>query len=106
MCDHPESAVGAGWRCRNACAASPTSPAAGDWIDLTWPLSPTVPRLSSFPPPRIERIMAIPEQPLNVTELSMVVHIGTHVDSPRHFFGDGPALDEVPLDRPIGRGVG
>jgi len=105
MCDHPESAVGAGWRGWNAYAASPSSPAAGDWIDLTWPLSPTVPRLSSFPPPRIERIMAIPEQPLNVTELSMVVHIGTHVDSPRHFFGDGPALDEVPLERLIGSGV-
>jgi kynurenine formamidase len=31
-----------------------------------------VPRLSSFPPPRIERIRRIPDDPLNVTELSMV----------------------------------
>src|SRR5262249_47316615 len=67
-----------------------------EWIDLTWPLSPTVPRLASFPPPRIERIASIPEQPLNVSELSMVVHVGTHVDSPRHFFNDGPALEQVP----------
>jgi kynurenine formamidase len=105
MCDHPESAVGVGWRGWNTYLASPSSPAAGEWIDLTWPLSPDVPRLSSFPPPRIERVMAIPEQPLNLTELSMVVHIGTHVDSPRHFFSDGPALDEVPLERLIGSGV-
>ena len=75
MCDHPESAVGIGWRGWNMDAASPSSRAAGEWIDLAWPLSPTVPRLSSFPPPRIERVMAIPDQPLNVTELSMVVHI-------------------------------
>jgi arylformamidase len=57
------------------------------------------------PTHRIERIASIPEQPLNVTELSMVVHTGTHVDSPRHFFSDGPALDEVPLERFIGTGV-
>jgi kynurenine formamidase len=59
----------------------------------------------SFPPPRIERIATIPERPLNVTELEMVAHIGTHVDSPRHFFADGPALDDVPLGRLIGTGV-
>jgi kynurenine formamidase len=35
----------------------------------------------------------------------MVVHIGTHVDSPRHFFSDGPALEDVPLERFIGSGV-
>jgi kynurenine formamidase len=64
-----------------------------------------VPRLASFPPPRIERVASIPERPLNITQLSMVVHIGTHVDSPRHFFSDGPALDEVPLERFMGSGV-
>src|SRR5215831_2064631 len=105
MCDRPESAAGVGWRGWNTYGARPSAAAAGEWTDLTWPLSPTVPRLASFPAPRIERIMAIPEQPFNVTEVSMVVHIGTHVDSPRHFFSDGPALDEVPLERLIGRGV-
>ncbi len=77
----------------------------GPWTDLTWPLSPRVPRISSFPPPRIERIASMPEHPLNVTELSMIVHIGTHVDSPRHFFMDGPAFQDVPLDRLMGPGV-
>jgi len=105
MCDHPENAVGVGWRGWSTYAPSQSAAAAGEWVDLTWPLSPTVPRLASFPPPRIERIMAIPEQPFNVTEVSMVVHIGTHVDSPCHFFSDGPALDEVPLERLIGSGV-
>jgi kynurenine formamidase len=105
MCEQNESTPGTGWRGWNAHGARPPLQAAGEWIDLTWPLSPTVPRLATFPPPRIERLASIPEQPLNVTELSMVVHTGTHVDSPRHFFSDGPALDEVPLERFIGRGA-
>jgi len=106
MCERTESVPGAGWRGWKAPGAGPPlTPPAGEWIDLTWPLSPAVPRLASFPPPRIERIASIPEGPLNVTELSMVVHTGTHVDSPRHFFSDGPALDEVPLERFIGTGV-
>ena len=96
---------GAGWRGWKPPAGDPPRAPGGEWIDLTWPLSPTVPRLASFPPPRIERFASIPERPFNVTELSTVVHMGTHVDSPRHFFRDGPALDEVPLERLVGSGV-
>jgi kynurenine formamidase len=105
MCEPIESAPGTGWRGWNTSDAVRPVTASGDWIDLTWPLSPSVPRLGSFPPPRIERIASIPTEPLNVTELSMVVHVGTHVDSPRHFYSDGPALEDVPLARLIGPGV-
>ena len=105
MCDSARTAPGTGWRGWNTSDTSRPARAAGDWIDLTWPLSPTVPRISSFPPPRIERIASIPEEPLNITELSMIVYIGTHVDSPRHFFSDGPALEDVPLARLMGPGV-
>jgi len=105
MCDPTETAPGTGWRGWNTSDTSRPARATGDWIDLTWPLSPSVPRISSFPPPRIERIASIPEEPLNITELSMIVHIGTHVDSPRHFFNDGPALEDVPLTRLMGTGV-
>ena len=105
MCDPTERTPGTGWRGWQTSDGARPAAASGGWIDLTWPLSPTVPRLSAFPPPRIERIASLPEQPLNVTELSMVVHIGTHVDSPRHFFSDGPALEEVPLERLMGSGV-
>lgn len=104
VCDPIETLPGTGWRGWKASVAPQAAPI-GDWIDLTWPLSPRVPRLSSFPAPRIERIASIPEEPLNVTELSMVVHVGTHVDSPRHFFSDGPALEDVPLTRFMGVGV-
>jgi len=105
MCDRAESLPGAGWRgWKTPGTSAPLGPGSA-WVDLTWPLSPAVPRLASFPPPRIERFASMPERPFNVTELSTVVHVGTHVDSPRHFFTDGPALDEVPLERFIGSGV-
>jgi len=105
MCEPGERAAGAGWRGWNTSDTVRPASATGDWTDLSWPLSPDVPRLGSFPPPRITRVASIPAQPLNVTELSMVVHVGTHVDSPRHFFRDGPALEDVPLSRLMGTGV-
>jgi kynurenine formamidase len=77
----------------------------GDWVDLTYPLSPEVPRVGSFPPPKFTRIAEMPARPLNVTHMDTVVHMGTHLDSPRHFFLDGPAMEAIPLDRFMGRGV-
>jgi arylformamidase len=38
----------------------------------------------------------------NVTQLSMDVHTGTHVDAPRHFVADGPELEPMGLDPFIG----
>jgi len=49
--------------------------------------------------------MSMPDDPLNVTELQMVCHFGTHVDAPCHFIADGPAFHQIPLDRLCGSGV-
>ena len=105
MCDASASMPGTGWRGWNTSDAGRPTAATGDWVDLSWPLSPTVPRLASFPAPRFGHFARIPDDPFTVTEVSMVTHIGTHVDSPRHFFSDGPALDEIPLTRLMGAGV-
>lgn len=77
----------------------------GGWTDLSYRLSPDMPRASLFPVPRFSRLMSLPADPLNVTVMEMAVHLGTHVDAPRHFFSDGPAFDEIPLDRLHGPGV-
>ena len=105
MCDSGLTPAAERWGGWPALPAREPGAPAGDWTDLTWPFSPTVPRLAAFPAPRVERIMTMPEQPLNVSELHTVVHIGTHVDSPRHFVIDGPAFEDIPLDRLLGRGV-
>jgi kynurenine formamidase len=74
-------------------------------MDLSHPMDANLPRVPFFPEPRFERFFSIPEHILNVTRMDMVVHMGTHVDSPRHFFEDGPAFEDVPLDRLSGQGL-
>ena len=105
MCDSADSPAAAGWRGWTTSDEVRPATAAGDWVDLSWPLSPSVPRLPSFPPPSIGRFKSMPADPFNATELSMVVHIGTHVDAPSHFVIDAPPIDEVPLSRLMGTGV-
>ncbi len=34
----------------------------------------------------------------NVTRISGCVHLGTHVDAPRHFLADGATVEALPLD--------
>jgi len=77
----------------------------GPWIELSHPLRADLGRIPFFPAPRFERIMSRPEHPLNLTEIQMVCHFGTHVDAPCHFIPDGPAFHEIPLDRLHGPGV-
>jgi kynurenine formamidase len=88
-----------GWQ-NGGAASGPRS-----WIDLSHPLRADLARIPFFPPPRFERIMSMPKDPLNVTEIQMVCHFGTHVDAPCHFIPDGPAFHEIPLDRLCGGGV-
>jgi kynurenine formamidase len=104
MCDG-NCQVGKGWRGWCAVAPQPRLIPAGPWVDLTHPLGPAVPRATMFPQPQFRRIKSLPDDPLNITEIQMVVHIGTHVDAPRHFFTDGPAFHEISLERLCGTGV-
>jgi len=77
---------------------------AGDWIDLSHQLREDLDRVSLVPPPTFRKLSTLPAHP-NVTDMHMVVHIGTHVDAPCHFVIDGPAAQDVPLDRLHGAGV-
>jgi arylformamidase len=94
-----------GWKGWLDLPAPKISGAAGRWIDLSHPLTEELSRIPTFPPPRIRQIRKMPEYHANVTEMHMVVHHGTHLDAPRHFIADGPAIDAVPLDRLYGPGV-
>lgn len=38
----------------------------------------------------------------NLTEISMCVHNGTHIDAPLHFLKDGKGVNRIPLDKFIG----
>lgn len=75
------------------------------WVELSRVLDNGMPKIGYFPDPRFQQIRSMPEDPLNLTEIQMVAHAGTHLDAPCHFIADGPSIDEVPLDRFHGPGV-
>jgi len=105
MCDCHES-KGIGWQ---GWSTIPTPVTALNnshpWVELSHAVSETMPRLKAFPKPIFHRVRSIPEHALNVTEMSFIVHCGTHIDSPRHFYNDGPAFEEIPFDRLWGPGL-
>jgi arylformamidase len=35
----------------------------------------------------------------NLTKLAMIVHIGTHIDTPAHYIAQGKNLDEYPIEK-------
>ena len=56
------------------------------------------------PQPAGTRVMQIDHGDLcNLTELSMCVHNGTHIDAPFHFLRDGKTVDQIALSRFVGR---
>jgi arylformamidase len=60
----------------------------------TWPGDPAV---------KLEKISQIKEGEMaNLTHISTSVHVGTHVDAPDHFLGNGQTVEKIPLDRLVG----
>jgi kynurenine formamidase len=104
MCDTHDKTY-TGWKGWPELPTAAPASGSGAWVDLSHVLSNDLPNVPFFPAPRFEQIMTQPKSPLNVTEMQMVVHLGTHVDAPRHFFSDGPAFHEIPLERLHGHGV-
>ena len=37
--------------------------------------------------------------------VQMTVHVGTHIDSPHHFFRDKPSIEQLPLEPMFGKAV-
>jgi kynurenine formamidase len=104
MCE-PAPPRGTGWRgWIDLPEAAPVMPD-GPWIDLSHPVAEGMPRVPMFPPPTIRRLMCQLADPINVTEFGMVVHTGTHLDAPFHFFSDGPTCEAIPPARLNGPGV-
>lgn len=104
MCDC-NAEPGSGWQGWPELPSPAALRASGPWIDLSHRLSADMPRQPFFPVPSFERFRSLPDFPLNITRIDMIAHLGTHVDSPRHSFNDGPAFEDVPLERLAGAGL-
>lgn len=74
--------------------------------DATVPLSKKIPVFPGDPEFRRERLCSIQQgDPFNLTYLRLSTHMGTHMDSPAHFWDGAPTVDEIPLETLMGPGV-
>ncbi len=78
--------------------------AQSDWIDISIPYRNKMVYWPSDPVPRVERIKDRDKgDPVTLTEIQIIDHVGTHVDAPLHFIAGGRTIDRMPLDATIGR---
>jgi kynurenine formamidase len=89
----------------------------GELIDLSLAIEDGMPSHALFPSPLILRHrsheqsreigLGTPDDPFTFATnyISMLDHVGTHVDAPLHFGRDGASIDQVPLEWFTGTGV-
>lgn len=75
---------------------------AHDWIDITVPVREGMPVWPGETSPRIWRSKELARDGVNVTELVLGAHTGTHVDAPVHFVRGGGGVESLPPDVLIG----
>jgi arylformamidase len=74
-----------------------------EWIDISLPLHNDMVHWPGDPPFSINAVKSLDRgDSSNLSLVRMGTHTGTHVDAPRHFLHDGPAVSEAPLDILIG----
>jgi kynurenine formamidase len=74
-------------------------------VDLSIPVQTDTPVYPGDPMPQFCLAHTIASHGFNVSGMEMSSHCGTHCDAPYHFLEDGARIDELPLERFIGRGV-
>lgn len=68
------------------------------FIDLSHPLVDRAPAFANDPKLAVIEFGRIATHSYNITQVVMGTHQGTHLDAMFHFFDDGRALDQMPLD--------
>ncbi len=73
------------------------------WIDISTTLSQELVVWPGDPKIEIKKISTVSSDGYNLTTLSLSAHSGTHLDAPLHYFENGLAIDEIALERLMGR---
>jgi len=74
-------------------------------VDLTLELSEETPVYPEDPRVEVRKWTTIEKDGYYMNALFLGEHSGTHVDAPAHFVPSGKTIDQIPLERFIGRGV-
>ncbi|BCU67605.1 cyclase [Sulfolobales archaeon HS-7] len=71
-------------------------------LDLSLYIENEMPFYPGDPKPYIKTYKTLEKDGVNLHELHLGTHTGTHVDVPFHFVKDGKTLDQIPLERFMG----
>ena len=74
-------------------------------IDLSLSISESLPTFSGSPKPQFITWSDINADGYNLELLFLSSHTGTHLDAPFHFVKNGKKINQIPLDRLIGKGI-
>jgi kynurenine formamidase len=75
-------------------------------VDLSHPLWAGMPKIPILPEVERHQITSIADgAPMNISSITLALHVGTHVDAPSHVVPGGAAIDELPVERFTGRAV-
>ena len=77
-----------------------------EMIDLSRVIYDGMPKIPVLPDVHVHRCLSLEKgHPLNVTEISLACHAGTHVDAPVHIIDNGKSIEEIPLEDFVGPGA-
>ena len=75
-------------------------------VDLSHEIWPGMPKVAILPEVEVSCLFSIREgKPLNIAQLTIATHAGSHIDAPYHAFEEGRTIDQIPLDTFVGRGA-
>ncbi|MEJ7828147.1 MAG: cyclase family protein [Segetibacter sp.] len=74
-----------------------------EWIDITATIHPQMMTWPGQPAVQLSKILSMANGDVcNLTQMSLSVHTGTHVDAPLHFLADGKDITTFPFDKLVG----
>jgi arylformamidase len=72
------------------------------FVDVSVPIADAMTVYRGNPRVRLRRAMTLRKDGVNLSELCLGSHTGTHVDAPNHFLRGATGIDRVALDRFMG----
>ena len=77
-----------------------------EYLDITLPIRHGMLMYPTDRPCMVEKAMSTANGDIvNLTELSLSAHTGTHIDAPYHFFEDGKKIDELNEKQLVGKAM-
>ena len=75
---------------------------AGEVIDISLPISCTMPIWPGDPRPQLTPVTSLDVEGVQVSQLLLGTHTGTHLDAPKHFIPGGRTIDQLDLNALVG----